>query len=84
MTLPDERYRSIVQTREFLMALADPRITERVPKAIRNRARSLLKHYPSDYILEVISEYIPEYFVAEIEPVTRMFMKYENTKNERT
>ena len=78
MTLPDERYRSIVQTRKFLMELLSPRMTPKVPKVVRNRARNLLKHFPTDYHLEMMSEDMPEYFAKEIEPVTRMFMKYED------
>lgn len=78
MTLPDERYRSIVQTRKFLMELLSPRMTPKVPKVVRDRARNLLKHFPTDYDLEMMSEDMPEYFAKEIEPVTRMFMKYED------
>lgn len=78
MTLPDERYRSIVQTRKFLMELLSPRMTPKVPKVVRDRARNLLKHFPTDYHLEMMSEDMPEYFAKEIEPVTRMFMKYED------
>lgn len=78
MTLPDERYRSIVQTRKFLMELLSPRMTPKVPKVVRDRARNLLRHFPTDYHLEMMSEDMPEYFAKEIEPVTRMFMKYED------
>lgn len=78
MTLPDERYRSIVQTRKFLMELTRPHMTPKVPKVVRDRARNLLRHFPTDYHLEMMSEDMPEYFAKEIEPVTRMFMKYED------
>ena len=85
MTLPDERYQNIVQTKKFLMALLSPRMTPRVPRTVRDRARSLLRHFPDDYILEMMSNDMPEYFAKEMEPVTRMFMQYEDNlrgKNE--
>lgn len=35
------------------MDLLDPKKTPRVPKDIRRRASSLLRHYPSQYDMEV-------------------------------
>jgi hypothetical protein len=52
MTLPIERYSSVNQTREFLLDLCNPSITPKVPKVIRQRASSLLRHYPSNYDME--------------------------------
>ena len=46
MTLPDERTRAIHAAREFLLDLGNPQETPRVPKEIRLRARSVLRHYP--------------------------------------
>ena len=46
MTLPYERVNAINNTREFLYALMDAKTTPRVPKIIRKRAYSLLRHYP--------------------------------------
>lgn len=46
MTLPYEQDLAIANTRNFLLALLDPRRTPRVPRAIRLEARALLKHYP--------------------------------------
>ena len=46
MTLPDERTRAILWARAFLLDLMDPAKTPRVPRAIRRRAYSVLKHYP--------------------------------------
>lgn len=78
MTLPDERYRALVETRTLLFHLCSPKMTPRVPSAIRDRARNLLKHFPSDYHLEMMSVDMPQHFAKEIEPVTRLFMKYED------
>lgn len=53
MTLPDERYRSLVQTKKFLMELQSPHMMPKIPKAVRQRANSLLKHWPDDYHLSL-------------------------------
>ena len=47
MTIPYERTRSLIQTRELLQRLQDPKETPRVPRWLRGRAKSLLKHYPN-------------------------------------
>lgn len=52
MTLPFERARAVRHTEKFLIALADPKQTQRVPKKYRDLARQLLRHYPSLYDLE--------------------------------
>jgi len=67
MTLPDERYYTIVQTRKFLMELTSPLMTPRVPRVVRHSARNLLKHFPNDYVLEMMNENMPEYFAKERE-----------------
>jgi len=46
MTLPHEEALAIVNTKEFLFDLMNPKKTPRIPKAIRQKARALLKHYP--------------------------------------
>lgn len=77
MTLPDERYRAIQTTRHFLMSLLDPKETPKIPREVRARAHSLLRHYPSDYDLDRLSEKSPDVIIKEIEPLTRMVMSYE-------
>ena len=57
MTLPFEEKRAINYTREFLYDLLIPSKTSRVPKEIRDRARSLLRHYPAEYRVD---EFMPE------------------------
>lgn len=44
MTMPNERTRSIIQTREFLTCLSRD---QALPETIRNEANRLLRHYPS-------------------------------------
>ena len=79
MTLPDERYRAVVQTQRFLLEILT---TPRVPKAIKDRARSCLRHYPSDWDMQRAAEGSPDVFAERMEEVTRLFKKYEQDKNE--
>lgn len=44
MTMPSERTRSIIQTREFLVDLSRDKS---LPEAVRTEARRLLRHYPA-------------------------------------
>ena len=46
MTLPDERYRALVQAKELLYDITNSKVLPRLPKALRERARGVLKHYP--------------------------------------
>jgi hypothetical protein len=57
MTLPFEEKRAINYTRQFLYDLLVPSKTPRVPKEIRDRARSLLRHYPAEYRVD---DFMPE------------------------
>jgi len=83
MTMPDERYRAVLQAQEFLIALSDPSITKRVPKELRQRARGILRHFPSDWYMDQASRACPEIFQHRMEDVTRMFKKYEQSKAEK-
>ena len=84
MTLPDERYRSLVATKYFLVQLCSPRLTPRIPRAVRKEALSLLKHFPSDYHLNLICEKIPHEFAKEMEPLYRIVKKYGQEKENPT
>lgn len=83
MTLPDERFRSVIQARNLLQDLLDSKKTPRVPKDIRKRALGVLRHYPSYWDLDRAGQAAPEVFQANIEDVTRMMMKYEQSKAEK-
>jgi len=83
MTLPDERYRAVIQTKKFLIDLCSPKRTPRVPKDIRQLANSLLRHYPSDWDMNMAAEQAPGVFAERMEDVTRFFKKYEQTKAEK-
>lgn len=53
MTIASERTRAVNYTYEFLCDLMDSSKTPRVPKEIRQRARALLRHYPSRWDMEM-------------------------------
>ena len=59
MTLPDERYRALLQMRERLVRLctAPGKIQK---QALRREVLALLRHYPSQSELERIAEKAPE------------------------
>lgn len=52
MTMPSERTAAVLNTREFLLELLDPKKTPRVPLEIRKRASMLLKHYPTGFYFD--------------------------------
>ena len=60
MTTAEDRYKSLKQSRKLLEELCDPGKTPRVPSIVRDRARSILRHYPSDYELDRIAEQCPD------------------------
>ena len=62
MTLPNERYRALRCGHQMLLDLLNPKVTPKVPKYIRQRALSVLRHYPSSYHFEKIVENLPEDF----------------------
>jgi hypothetical protein len=80
MTLPDERYRAVVQTQKFLLEILS---TPRVPKAIKDNARYCLRHYPSEYDMQVAAIGSPEVFQKQMEPVYRMIKQYEQDKEQQ-
>lgn len=82
MTLPDERYRSLVQTEQFLESLLDPRLTPRVPRVIRQRARGLLRHWPGTYYLDKIPDALPDDFARSIHPLVRMVLEHKEEQSE--
>ena len=80
MTLPDERYRAVMQTIQFLTDICN---TPRVPKTIKQQARSLLRHYPSAWDMKAAAELAPHVFQKEMEPLYRMVKQYDMEKKEQ-
>jgi len=56
MTVPVERTNAVIRTGKFLLDLLDPKKTPRVPLSIRKDARNLLRHYPSEFEMNVIAD----------------------------
>jgi hypothetical protein len=56
MTVPNERTRAVNATREFLIDLLSREKYPRLRKDIRDRAVSLLKHYPTAFDMHVIAD----------------------------
>ena len=81
MTLPDERYRAVVQTQRFLLEILT---TPRVPKAVKDNARWCLRHYPNEWDMKRAAENCPEVFAERMEDVNRFFKKYEESKKNET
>jgi hypothetical protein len=79
VTLPDERYRAVKWAQGFLSRLAGGQYA-RVPKAVRDEARSILRHYPSDWDMNRAAEGAPEVFQERMEPLYRMIKQHEQDK----
>ena len=75
MTLPDERYRSILQAKRLLEELCSPSLTPRVAAGIRDRARGALRHYPSEYDMQRAAESAPEVFQERMEDLHKFVTK---------
>jgi hypothetical protein len=83
MTLPDERYRAVLYAKKFMEELIYDRKTyPRLPKIVRQRAASVLKHYPSEYDLKIAAHAAPNIFAERMEPVTRLMAQYEESKKD--
>jgi hypothetical protein len=78
VTLPDERYRSVVQTRRFLLKILT---TPRVPKAVKDEARSMLRHYPSDWDMQRTARMAPDVFQEQMEPLYRMIKQQQQLED---
>ena len=82
MTLPDERYRSVKYAADFLSRLAGGEYL-RVPKAVRDEARSILRHYPSEYDMNRAARGAPDVFQERMEDLHKMVLKYGQDSNPR-
>jgi len=70
VTLPDERYRAVKWAESFLKRLAGGEFP-RTPKAVRDEARSILRHYPSDWDMNRAAAAAPEVFQERMEDLHR-------------
>ena len=74
MTLPDERYRSVKWAEAFLKRLAGGHYA-RTPKAVRDEARSILRHYPNQYDMDRAARACPDVFVERYEDLHRFVLQ---------
>lgn len=81
MTMPDERYRAVVKTQEFLLEILN---TSRIPKKIKEDAKWCLRHYPSAWDMKQAAENCPDLFAVKMEPLYRMVKQYEQDKTNNT
>lgn len=68
MTIPYERYRSVISTEEFLYKLCNPKETPRVPSKVRRMAHFCLRHYPTKFDMDRACSKVPEVFEKEFWP----------------
>ena len=83
MTLPDERYRAVKNAQQFLARLAGGDYP-RVPKAVREEARSILRHYPLSWDLDRAARAAPDVFAEDMEPLYRMIKQRDLEQNPET
>lgn len=81
MTLPDERYRAIAQTQDFLVDLMQPSVTPRIPRDIRRRAAGLLKHYPGGWDLDRLAQASPDVLAKDLDPLVRMVLEHREEQS---
>lgn len=62
MTVPNERREAVNRTYAFLSDLTDPTKTPRIPRVIRDRAASLLKHFPGKFYMDEAAQKAPTVF----------------------
>lgn len=83
MTLPDERYRAVMWAGRFLQSLSYSSETPRVPLKVRQEARRILRHFPSEWDMAQAAEASPHVFRQQMEAVTRLFAQYEQSRQAR-
>ena len=81
VTLPDERYRALKMAESFLQDLLDPQKTPRVPRHIRQQARSVLRHYPGSYYINQLAKRSPDVIARELDDVHKFILKGQQQDN---
>ena len=62
MTMPNERTRSVLQTKAFLLELQDPTKSAGVLEEVRREANRLLRHYPGPWDLKAAHCCAPDWW----------------------
>lgn len=71
MTVPFERTRALIQAKEFLTAMLDPKQTPRTPRWMRGKAKAMLKHYPGLSEIEMAHKALPDVY-GPVSPFSRL------------
>ena len=82
MTLPDERYRAVLEAESLLVDLCNSAKTPRVPRSVRTRAAMALRHFPGRYELDCAAQLAPSVFCEKMEDLHR-FIAAGTVDNER-
>lgn len=83
MTLPDERYRAVKYAEQLMIDIVKGEFP-RTPKALREEAKRILRHYPTGWDMQLAAQKVPELFQEQMEPLYRMIKQHEQDKqNER-
>ena len=82
MTLPDERYRAVLAAERLLKDLCDPSVTPRVPRAVRERASSVLRHYPGKWDMDRAATAAAHVFETQnpVDDLVEFIYRGQNTK----
>lgn len=83
MTLPDERYRAVLWAGKFLQSLSYSSETPRVPLKIRQEARNILRHFPTDWDMQQAATAAPDVFAERMEAVARLMAQYEQSQSNK-
>ena len=83
MTLPDERYRAVLAAERLLRDLCDPTATPRIPKLIRQRARSALRHYPGKWDMDRAAQAAPDVFQERMEDLHRFIAQAQQQQQRK-
>lgn len=62
MTMPAERTRTVLQTKQFLLELQNTTKSPGVPENVRKEAHRLLRHYPSAWDLDAAHRGAPDWW----------------------
>ena len=65
------------------MDLCNTQHTPRVPKLVRETARSMLRHYPSDWDMQRTARMAPDVFAEQMDDLHKMILTYEQMTPER-
>ncbi len=71
MTTNNERYRAFRYGRKLIEDLCDPGKTPRVPTLVRDRARTALRHFPTEWEIERMTEKLPDMLDNGNQPVEK-------------